>query len=35
MGYDELIDYHLPPPGPFAADQLAWLDERLRAAGRR
>jgi hypothetical protein len=33
--YDRLIDYSGPPPGPMAPDQLAWIDRRLREAGRR
>lgn len=35
IGYDELIDYTNPPPGPMAAQQLTWIDEQLRRAGRR
>jgi hypothetical protein len=35
MGYDDSIDYSQPPPGPMTAQQLTWVDERLRAAGRR
>jgi hypothetical protein len=35
LGYDELIDYSQPPPGPFAPAESAWIDEQLRRAGRR
>jgi hypothetical protein len=35
IGYDELIDYSQPPPGPLTAAQAAWVEERLRSAGRR
>ena len=35
MGYDESIDYSQPPPGPLTAQQIAWVEERLRSAGRR
>jgi hypothetical protein len=35
MGYDRAVDYSQPPGGPMSADDLAWIDERLRAAGRR
>lgn len=35
MSYDQSIDYSQPPPGPMSAEDLAWIDERLRAAGRR
>lgn len=32
--YDLLIDYTQPPPPPaMSAEELAWIDERLRAAG--
>ena len=31
----ETTDYRQPPPGRFNSEQLAWMDERLRAAGRR
>lgn len=33
--YDRLIDYTQPPPGALSPDDLAWIDERLRAAGKR
>lgn len=32
IGYDELMDYTLPPPGRLSADQLTWIDERLKRA---
>jgi hypothetical protein len=35
MNYDMLVNYRQPPPGPLSADDLAWVDERLRAAGKR
>jgi hypothetical protein len=35
FGYDELIDYNQPPPGPLTPAQAAWIDEQLRRAGRR
>src|SRR5262249_25432594 len=35
VGYDQLVDYSQPPPGPLTAQQLAWVEDRLRAAGRR
>jgi hypothetical protein len=35
MSYDESIDYSQPPPGPLTEEQAAWVDERLRKAGRR
>lgn len=33
--YDLLIDYCREPPGPLAEEDAAWLDARLREAGRR
>lgn len=34
--YERRIDYRLPPPPPtLSAEELAWLDARLRAAGLR
>ena len=33
--YDDGIDYAVDPPGPLTELQRAWLDARLRAAGRR
>jgi hypothetical protein len=35
IGYDELIDYSRPPPGPLTPDQAAWVEEQLRRARRR
>jgi hypothetical protein len=35
IGYDDLLDYTKPPPGPLTPDEIAWVDERLRSAGRR
>lgn len=35
IGYDELIDYNLPPPGPLTPLDAAWIEEQLRHAGRR
>jgi hypothetical protein len=35
IGYDELIDYTQPPPGPLMPAEAAWIDEQLRRAGRR
>jgi hypothetical protein len=35
FGYDELLDYGRPPPGPLSAEQAAWVARRLREAGRR
>ena len=35
VGYDALLDYTQPPPGPLTEQQAAWVEERLRAAGRR
>jgi hypothetical protein len=35
IGYGELVDYSQPPPGPLTAEQMAWVEERLRSAGRR
>ena len=34
-GLFDRTDYRQPPPGRFDPQQLAWIDERLRAAGRR
>jgi hypothetical protein len=33
--YDEQVDYSQPPPGPLTPEQAAWIDRRLREAGRR
>lgn len=35
IGYDELIDYKLPPPGPLSPVETIWIEEQLRRAGRR
>jgi hypothetical protein len=35
MGYDLSVDYTRPPPGPLAPQDAAWVDQQLRAAGRR
>ncbi|MGH7227428.1 MAG: DUF4058 family protein, partial [Gemmataceae bacterium] len=35
IGYDELIDYSQPPPGPLTPAQSAWVEEQLRRADRR
>jgi hypothetical protein len=35
LGYDELIDYTQPPPGPFTPTETAWVEEQLLRAGRR
>ncbi len=35
IGYDELVDYTRPPPEPLSAAESAWVEERLRGAGRR
>lgn len=35
IGYDELVDYSLPPPGPLTQAELAWIEEQLRRGGRR
>lgn len=35
IGYDEGIDYTGPPPGPLSAEDAAWVDQRLREAGKR
>jgi hypothetical protein len=35
IGYDELIDYAQAPPGPLMPDQVVWVEEQLRRAGRR
>jgi hypothetical protein len=29
FGYDELINYEQPPPGPFLPDEMAWVKEQL------
>jgi hypothetical protein len=35
IGYDELVDYTQPPPGPLSPGETTWVEERLRQAGRR
>jgi hypothetical protein len=35
IGYDELVDYTQPPPGPLSPAESAWVEDRLRHAGRR
>jgi hypothetical protein len=35
LGYNELIDYRQPPPGPLSAAEVAWVSEQLRRAGGR
>jgi hypothetical protein len=35
IGYDELIDYTRPPPGPLTPAEAAWVEEQLRRSGRR
>jgi hypothetical protein len=35
IGYDELLDYRGPPPGPLTPAELAWVEEQLRRVGRR
>ena len=35
IGYDELVDYTRPPPGPLTPAEAAWVEEQLRRAGRR
>jgi hypothetical protein len=35
IGYDELVDYTQPPPGPLTAAEAAWVEEQLHRAGRR
>lgn len=35
IGYDELVDYRRPPPGPLTAAQAEWVEQRLTGAGRR
>jgi Protein of unknown function (DUF4058) len=35
IGYDELLDYAQPPPGPLTAGEVSWVEEQLRRAGRR
>src|SRR5262249_15174465 len=35
LGYDEMIDYRQPPPGPLTPAEAAWVEEQLQRAGRR
>jgi len=35
IGYDELIDYTQPPPGPLSPGEASWVEARLVQAGRR
>jgi Protein of unknown function (DUF4058) len=35
IGYDELVDYSQPPPGPLTPAEAVWVEEQLRRAGRR
>jgi hypothetical protein len=35
IGYDELLDYTQPPPGPLTPAEAAWVEGQLRHAGRR
>jgi hypothetical protein len=35
LGYDLAVDYTQPPEVALAADEMAWAEERLRAAGLR
>lgn len=35
IGYDEMIDYSQPPPGPLTPQQAAWIEEQLQKSGRR
>jgi hypothetical protein len=35
IGYDELIDYSQPSPGPLTPAESAWVEEQLRRTGRR
>jgi hypothetical protein len=35
IGYDELLDYAQPPPGPLTPEQAEWVNEQLCRAGRR
>ncbi len=35
IGYDDLVDYTQPPPGPLTPLQAAWVEEQLHRAGRR
>jgi hypothetical protein len=35
LGYDESLDYRIPPPGPLPPEQMAWVVDRLVQQGRR
>jgi hypothetical protein len=35
IGYDDLIDYSQPPPGPLSPPEVTWVEEQLRRSGRR
>jgi hypothetical protein len=35
IGYDELVDYSQPPPGPLTPGESAWVEGQLCLAGRR
>ena len=35
IGYDELVDYSKPPPGPLTSEESAWIEEQLRRIGKR
>jgi hypothetical protein len=35
FGYDLSVDYTQSPPGPMTAEDLAWVEQTLQAAGRR
>jgi hypothetical protein len=35
IGYDELLNYAQPPPGPLTPAEAAWVEDQLRRAGRR
>jgi hypothetical protein len=35
IGYDELVDYTQPPPGPLTPAEAVWVEEQLRRTGRR
>jgi hypothetical protein len=34
IGYDELVDYRQPPPGPLTPAETSWVEEQLRRGGR-
>jgi hypothetical protein len=35
IGYDELLDYRGPPPGPLTPAEMVGVEEQLRRVGRR